>query len=240
MLGWAPCDRLLPCRRPLCLVPSARNDDRFRRSQGHCVGRLRTPCNLGGEREGDARTSGTSPLLADAYCSFSLSKGGHELGREITVFQCTGPNFPIVDKQDLSTRACINNTFSRGIGSVDTRRCHPTWLQLLHRRRSGCRLCRLLLHRRASPCAGNSASDEMVRVGPLCVDKYEASVWDLSRGQGNRSPPAVEPALPEFVSKDRQLDEALVRGIREGRLPLDFHHLVPGATGLCTFQASVC
>jgi len=27
------------------------------------------------------------------------------------------------------------------------------------------------------PCVTNNASDEMVRVGPICVDKYEASLW---------------------------------------------------------------
>ena len=31
-------------------------------------------------------------------------------------------------------------------------------------------------------CAGNDASDIMVRVGPLCVDKYEASVWSTASG----------------------------------------------------------
>jgi Sulfatase-modifying factor enzyme 1 len=34
------------------------------------------------------------------------------------------------------------------------------------------------------PCAGNDSSDEMVRVGSLCVDKYEASAWDTSAGGG--------------------------------------------------------
>ncbi|MGE3480674.1 MAG: formylglycine-generating enzyme family protein [Gammaproteobacteria bacterium] len=36
-------------------------------------------------------------------------------------------------------------------------------------------------------CAGNDASDIMVRVGPLCVDAYEASVWDTSQGGGTQS-----------------------------------------------------
>ncbi len=31
-------------------------------------------------------------------------------------------------------------------------------------------------------CPGNDANDVMVRVGPLCVDKYEASVWDRADG----------------------------------------------------------
>lgn len=35
-------------------------------------------------------------------------------------------------------------------------------------------------------CAGNDASDIMVRVGPLCVDAYESSVWDTSQGGGTQ------------------------------------------------------
>ncbi len=31
-------------------------------------------------------------------------------------------------------------------------------------------------------CAGNDVNDVMVRVGPLCVDKYEASLWDSATG----------------------------------------------------------
>jgi hypothetical protein len=31
-------------------------------------------------------------------------------------------------------------------------------------------------------CAGNDANDVMVRIGSLCVDKYEASVWDTAAG----------------------------------------------------------
>ncbi|HEY5594267.1 MAG TPA: SUMF1/EgtB/PvdO family nonheme iron enzyme [Nitrospiria bacterium] len=33
-------------------------------------------------------------------------------------------------------------------------------------------------------CVGNSASDSMVKVGPLCVDKYEASIWKNADGTG--------------------------------------------------------
>lgn len=33
-----------------------------------------------------------------------------------------------------------------------------------------------------TPCAGNDAEDIMVRVGPLCVDRYEASVWSTPAG----------------------------------------------------------
>lgn len=35
------------------------------------------------------------------------------------------------------------------------------------------------------PCSGNDANDEMVRVGPLCVDKYEASVWSTADGSAS-------------------------------------------------------
>ncbi len=35
-------------------------------------------------------------------------------------------------------------------------------------------------------CVGNSASDIMVKVGPLCVDKYEASVWQNAGGTGTQ------------------------------------------------------
>jgi len=35
-------------------------------------------------------------------------------------------------------------------------------------------------------CQGNDANDIMVRVGPLCVDKYEASVWDTIDGTGTQ------------------------------------------------------
>ncbi|MBI1820598.1 MAG: SUMF1/EgtB/PvdO family nonheme iron enzyme [Nitrospirae bacterium] len=33
-------------------------------------------------------------------------------------------------------------------------------------------------------CPGNSANDVMVKVGPLCVDKYEASIWSAPDGSG--------------------------------------------------------
>jgi formylglycine-generating enzyme required for sulfatase activity len=35
-------------------------------------------------------------------------------------------------------------------------------------------------------CAGNNANDIMVKVGPLCVDKYEASVWSNADGSGTQ------------------------------------------------------
>jgi formylglycine-generating enzyme required for sulfatase activity len=38
------------------------------------------------------------------------------------------------------------------------------------------------------PCKGNSPNDIMVRVGILCVDKYEASVWSNYNGTGTQYP----------------------------------------------------
>jgi hypothetical protein len=35
-------------------------------------------------------------------------------------------------------------------------------------------------------CRGSSADDIMVKVGPLCVDKYEASVWSVFDGTGTQ------------------------------------------------------
>jgi hypothetical protein len=35
-------------------------------------------------------------------------------------------------------------------------------------------------------CAGNSANDVMVKVGPLCVDKYEESIWQNPDGTGTQ------------------------------------------------------
>ncbi len=38
----------------------------------------------------------------------------------------------------------------------------------------------------SSSCQGQDASDEMVQVGPFCIDKYEASVWDTADGTGTQ------------------------------------------------------
>lgn len=40
------------------------------------------------------------------------------------------------------------------------------------------------INKKDTSCQGNSASDVMVKVGPLCVDKYEASVWSGADGSG--------------------------------------------------------
>lgn len=41
-------------------------------------------------------------------------------------------------------------------------------------------------------CVGNSANDIMVKVGPLCVDKYEASVWSVFDGTGTQHGTAAD------------------------------------------------
>jgi formylglycine-generating enzyme required for sulfatase activity len=56
-------------------------------------------------------------------------------------------------------------------------------------------------------CRGNTPDDIMVRVGPLCVDKYEASVWTNSDGTGARYPsgnpryPATFPVNGNWTEK---------------------------------------
>ena len=42
------------------------------------------------------------------------------------------------------------------------------------------------INKKDTSCQGNSASDVMVKVGPLCVDKYEASVWSNADGTGTQ------------------------------------------------------
>ncbi len=34
----------------------------------------------------------------------------------------------------------------------------------------------------APACQGNTASDEMVKAGSVCIDRYEASVWSSPTG----------------------------------------------------------
>ncbi len=42
------------------------------------------------------------------------------------------------------------------------------------------------INKKDTSCQGNSANDVMVKVGPLCVDKYEASVWSSANGTGTQ------------------------------------------------------
>src|SRR5215831_21423474 len=66
------------------------------------------------------------------------------------------------------------------------------------------------------PCPGNGPKDIMVRVGPLCVDKYEASVWSLPGGNGNRYPqsdPRYPDTFPNNGNWTRPLFAASVKGV---------------------------
>ncbi|MBI3353458.1 MAG: SUMF1/EgtB/PvdO family nonheme iron enzyme, partial [Nitrospirae bacterium] len=40
------------------------------------------------------------------------------------------------------------------------------------------------INKKDTSCQGNSANDSMVKVGNLCVDKYEASIWSAADGTG--------------------------------------------------------
>jgi formylglycine-generating enzyme required for sulfatase activity len=42
------------------------------------------------------------------------------------------------------------------------------------------------INKKESDCNGNSLTDIMVKVGPLCVDKYEASAWSNADGTGTQ------------------------------------------------------
>ena len=48
----------------------------------------------------------------------------------------------------------------------------------------------------AATCTGNDSTDEVIKVGPLCVDAYEASVWDASTGGARVTFPVGDTTLP--------------------------------------------
>jgi formylglycine-generating enzyme required for sulfatase activity len=58
------------------------------------------------------------------------------------------------------------------------------------------------------PCRGNGPKDVMVRVGPLCVDKYEASVWSERGGNGTRFPQG-DPRFPATFPNNGNWTEPL-------------------------------
>lgn len=45
--------------------------------------------------------------------------------------------------------------------------------------------------------AGLAPGDEMVRVGPICIDKYEASIWDAPVGGNKLDGAALDAACPD-------------------------------------------
>ena len=50
----------------------------------------------------------------------------------------------------------------------------------------GCAAAMTPITATSTSCKGNSARDIMVKVGPLCIDKYEASVWSRPDGTGTQ------------------------------------------------------
>jgi len=66
------------------------------------------------------------------------------------------------------------------------------------------------------PCRGNSSKDAMVRVGPLCVDKYEASVWTEPGGNGAQYPqgdPHYPATFPNNGNWTQPLFAASIKGV---------------------------
>ncbi|WP_127996307.1 formylglycine-generating enzyme family protein [Piscinibacter defluvii] len=70
-------------------------------------------------------------------------------------------------------------------------------------------------------CAGNSSSDEMVRVGPICVDKFEASVWDQAGGKGNQYPKS-SPRYPSWFPTNGNWTRPLYAASVQGAYPAAF------------------
>ena len=68
-----------------------------------------------------------------------------------------------------------------------------------------------------APCEGNGPNDIMVRVGPLCVDKYEASVWSGPAGTGTRYPqgnPRYPNSFPPNGNWTQPLFAASIKGVQ--------------------------
>src|SRR6185503_1271999 len=70
-------------------------------------------------------------------------------------------------------------------------------------------------------CRGNSPNDVMVRVGPLCVDKYEASVWSNPRGTGTQYPQS-DPRFPATFPVNGNWTEPLYAVSKPGVYPARF------------------
>lgn len=70
-------------------------------------------------------------------------------------------------------------------------------------------------------CRGNSRFDEMVRVGPLCVDKYEASVWSGRFGTGIQYPQG-SPRYPDTFPVNGNWTKPLYAVSRRGVYPARF------------------
>lgn len=72
-----------------------------------------------------------------------------------------------------------------------------------------------------TPCKGNGANDIMVQVGPLCVDKYEASVWSGYSGTGTQFPQG-DPRYPATFPNNGNWTEPLYAASVQGVAPAVF------------------
>jgi formylglycine-generating enzyme required for sulfatase activity len=70
-------------------------------------------------------------------------------------------------------------------------------------------------------CKGNSDFDKMVRVGPLCVDKYEASVWSSPGGTGTQYPQS-DPRFPAWFPRNGNWTTKLYAASIKGAYPAVF------------------
>lgn len=66
-----------------------------------------------------------------------------------------------------------------------------------------------------------SLNDVMVKVGPICVDKYEASVWSMPRGEGV-SFPATNPRFPTTFPENGNWTVPLYATSKPGVAPSTF------------------
>jgi hypothetical protein len=73
----------------------------------------------------------------------------------------------------------------------------------------------------ARVCRGNSPIDIMVPVGPLCVDKYEASVWSQPGGAGVQYP-SSDPRYPATFPPNGNWTEPLYAASVKGVSPSVF------------------
>jgi formylglycine-generating enzyme required for sulfatase activity len=71
------------------------------------------------------------------------------------------------------------------------------------------------------PCRGNGHDDIMVKVGPLCVDKYEASVWSNPNGTGTQYPNG-DPRFPPTFPVNGNWTEPLYAVSKKGVSPAVF------------------
>jgi formylglycine-generating enzyme required for sulfatase activity len=70
-------------------------------------------------------------------------------------------------------------------------------------------------------CAGAFRGDVMVQVGPICVDKYEASVWSSPDGTGTQYPES-SPRFPATFPVTGNWTEPLYAVSRRGVAPATF------------------